>query len=500
MTRREWFREDVVRSIGLAAGSALAVKSSRAKRRNPPTMPARGRQPAIASGRDTSSGRIRFKIGGSPAGGSNVSRPRSIATFTCSPDRSANDRAIFEWQCASGGKRRRPRSRRGFIRVSGRNPRSVAEYRNGLLFGTGLNAGMTAGGVLFIDDLETARSPAVDLARDAIELRLLAQPRGDHYAVTLSVSDVATGARPRRATGATSPPTGWSAASHSWQTTRRTAALEARRQRLASSPRRIQISTAAAPSGLPIGAWEDRRSRGTTIELSGQSYFAQYTLSRRVLKLTAQMPPLGRRDSQIVAPPGPAGGRLEHARRGAHRSRGAHGHLSGRGLGRWSRRAIQACLHAAIGRWNERGTSLGRRRATRPGARSGAHGGRRIVQSALGVPQCRIRRSTGQARSRSARLHRRPVLRAERRLRRTALPARRVCPRPAAQVVSPRLDVEGAVARPAEHIDPRRPRRLPGQHLGRGRSAQPRLSGERRLRDAAGVGERRPPDPDIPPP
>ena len=54
-------------------------------------------------------------------------------------------------------------------------------------------------------------------------------------------------------------------------------------------------------------------------------------------------------------------------------------------------------------------------------------------------------------------------------------------------------------ARPAERLDPRRPRRVSGEHLGRGgrRPARPRR--RRRLRHAGRVGQRRPPHADVAP-
>src|SRR5687768_7843307 len=59
---------------------------------------------------------------------------------------------------------------------------TVADYRNNLIFGRGLDAGINADGSLFVGDV---RSPKA-VPREETELRLTAQPNGDRYTVTLT--------------------------------------------------------------------------------------------------------------------------------------------------------------------------------------------------------------------------------------------------------------------------------------------------------------------------
>src|SRR5439155_21048917 len=62
-------------------------------------------------------------------------------------------------------------------------------YRNNLIFGTGLNAGLTADGGLFVGDLASAKAGTVKLEAELVELRLTATPAGNAYTVTLTVHD-----------------------------------------------------------------------------------------------------------------------------------------------------------------------------------------------------------------------------------------------------------------------------------------------------------------------
>jgi len=72
---------------------------------------------------------------------------------------------------------------------------------------------------------------------------------------------------------------------------------EARRTRSPTMTRTIRV---CQRSGSPTGRSPAARSRRTAGTRSDRSSFRKYTLSHGVMKLTAQMPPLGALDSQVV--------------------------------------------------------------------------------------------------------------------------------------------------------------------------------------------------------
>jgi hypothetical protein len=163
-----------------------------------------------------------------------------------------------------------------------------------------LNAGLTSGGGLFLGSAEAGQ---VDLSREAIELRLAAEPQGGRYRVVLSAHDVGSG-KPLgmidrydiaadRLVGtlalvANFPPAG------------------ARTPPAAGAPRAKGNAGGAGSSPNSGSFWfADWRVEGTKVEAHddrafGPILFSQYTLSRGVLKLTAQMPPMGPGDSRTV--------------------------------------------------------------------------------------------------------------------------------------------------------------------------------------------------------
>lgn len=115
---------------------------------------------------------------------------------------------------------------------------------------------------------------------ETVALRLTAKPVGEGYALTLSAHEPATG--------------------------RRLAQVVAK----GVAPQQVSGNVALVSHGSPErdgkGYWfEDWRVEGTKFELHPERAFgpvvaAQHTLSRGVLKITAQMPPLGKDDSQTA--------------------------------------------------------------------------------------------------------------------------------------------------------------------------------------------------------
>jgi phosphodiesterase/alkaline phosphatase D-like protein len=173
----------------------------------------------------------------------------------------------------------------------------LADYRDNALRGTGMHAGVTTDGELFIGKPKAGgegSAPAVDLSD--LELRLRAAPDGDNYALTLTAVG-ADGRQLGEVTGtAKSEALVGSLAlvcAHD-PTMRRGGAAPAGRRRRGSG------------RGGNVRFWfRDWSVAGRKVEAHNERTFGpilwgQYTLSRGVLTITAHMPPVGERDTQEV--------------------------------------------------------------------------------------------------------------------------------------------------------------------------------------------------------
>ncbi len=167
------------------------------------------------------------------------------------------------------------------------------EYRNNLIHGAGLNAGLRAKGELFIGDGPRGKAARVELNAEAIELRLIATPAGEQYGVQLSAHDAKTG----QVLG---------------EVERRDVPAEQLTGNLA-----LAANFGAAPPPRP-GAPKAKRPPaagrwwfaqwtigGSKVDVHeerafGPIFFNHYTLHGGVLKMTAQMPPLGEDDHSSV--------------------------------------------------------------------------------------------------------------------------------------------------------------------------------------------------------
>lgn len=69
----------------------------------------------------------------------------------------------------------------------------LEDYRNALLFGRGLDAGLTGSGVLFLGEPTADDAIAVALALPAVELRFTAEPQGKAYLASLEALDPTSG-------------------------------------------------------------------------------------------------------------------------------------------------------------------------------------------------------------------------------------------------------------------------------------------------------------------
>ncbi|REK11184.1 MAG: twin-arginine translocation pathway signal protein [Planctomycetota bacterium] len=178
------------------------------------------------------------------------------------------------------------------FRVGLRGP--LDDYRNALIFGQGIDAGMTAGGKLFIGDPEGRDTADVNLARPAIVLEFLAEPAGKNYSLVLTARDADSG-----------QPLG-EVKEEGIAAERLVGGLALVANYGSPRPNRRRRQP-AAKAGLGTGKFwfADWQAEGEKLvphpERSfGPILFSQYTLSGGTLKLTAQMPPVGQDDAQTV--------------------------------------------------------------------------------------------------------------------------------------------------------------------------------------------------------
>jgi alkaline phosphatase D len=172
----------------------------------------------------------------------------------------------------------RPVGSVGF-RIGAQGP--LLEYRNSLIFGRGLDAGIRGDGSMFVGDVRSAKPVSIP---DDTELRLTAEPKGDYYAVTFSAGTVTVtneNVRPGQLVGNIALVCNFGSA---------------------PAPVATELKTPGDSSMFWFADW---RISGTKVEAHedhafGPILFSQYTLSGGVMKLTAQMPPIGAQDSQDV--------------------------------------------------------------------------------------------------------------------------------------------------------------------------------------------------------
>ncbi len=170
------------------------------------------------------------------------------------------------------------------------------DYRNNLWAppASGFNAGFTAEGKLFLRRPDHVSAFAIDLARDSVELRLSVAPADGAYAATLTAHDPADGrvlatTKADEITGDTlvgnvalvsNFPTGDAGGNGKAKAKGKAAAGTANLGRFWFSDWRVEGS----------------KLTGGDTQVFGPVLWTQYTLSGGVLKLSAQLPPLGPRD------------------------------------------------------------------------------------------------------------------------------------------------------------------------------------------------------------
>jgi phosphodiesterase/alkaline phosphatase D-like protein len=179
----------------------------------------------------------------------------------------------------------------------------LAEYRNSLIFGQGIDAGFTATGTLFIGRL--TNSTPVDLSGDTIELRLAIEPNREQSTVTLTAhaADGKELARIAREGAPSGSLTGNIALVANFGAGAPAAGAKGDAKVAKKAKKKAADNQPGASAGqFWFSDWKisGSRLRAHDDRAFGPILFNHYTLSGGTLKMTAQMPPLGAKDSQTV--------------------------------------------------------------------------------------------------------------------------------------------------------------------------------------------------------
>lgn len=176
------------------------------------------------------------------------------------------------------------------FRIGIRGP--LPDFRNALIFGKGLDCGLTCAGGLFIGNPASAKPLQGDAA--AVELRLSAEPQGDGKTkLTLSAQDAKSG----QALGSITRENVPSASLAGGLALVANFGKAGGRGRGATAKATNQASTGTGE--FWFNDWQVSGSRLVAHDerTFGPILFTQYTLSDGTLKLSAQMPPLGEQDN-----------------------------------------------------------------------------------------------------------------------------------------------------------------------------------------------------------
>ena len=162
------------------------------------------------------------------------------------------------------------------------------DFRYAALYGKGLNVGVSIDGDLFIGDYEVLqREPVRKAVRDrlssGLDLRLTIRPADGRSAILFEARDPASGESVSRVEQSDLDP----------------AALAGNLALVSHLP---DMATPENGPAAWFSAWEIGGAKAEVHDESafGPILFAQYTLSRGVLKMTAQLPPMGAADGSSV--------------------------------------------------------------------------------------------------------------------------------------------------------------------------------------------------------
>ncbi|MBW8884428.1 MAG: alkaline phosphatase D family protein, partial [Planctomycetia bacterium] len=175
----------------------------------------------------------------------------------------------------------------------------LRDYRNSLIYGQGLDAGFTSDGKLFIGN--PASAVPVNLSGESIELRLRVEPHAETSTVTLAA--VGANGKELARVSRDNVPSATLAGNVALVANFGAGGVGGAAQKAKKAKAKTADSSAEVAAGQFWFA--DWKLSGSRVEAHadrafGPILFSQYTLSGSVLKLTAQMPPLGVGDSRFV--------------------------------------------------------------------------------------------------------------------------------------------------------------------------------------------------------
>lgn len=184
-----------------------------------------------------------------------------------------------------------------------KNYPELRDYRNNLwpVVPSGVDAGFTADGFMFVQRAAGSSRVKVDLKREAIDLRFSLAPNGANHTATLVAFDVPSGRELARVSVDTiknDQLVGNVALVCNF------AATSPVPDNLAKGAKK-KAPAPTVNTGLGQFSFSDWRVSGDKLAVNPQQTFgpilwSQYTVSGGVMKLSAQMPPLGPRDSNTV--------------------------------------------------------------------------------------------------------------------------------------------------------------------------------------------------------
>jgi alkaline phosphatase D len=162
------------------------------------------------------------------------------------------------------------------------------DHLSSLFFGTGLPAGITAQGALFLGKLPGPGVKPVVEKLDDVELQLQARPQGASYTITLAAHDPGTARKLGEVTVRNVP-----------------ASKLVGNLVLVNNHAGNRRPHVNGPGNLARFWFRDWKIAGSKVMEDssfrfGPILYAMHTLSRGVLKMTAQMPPIGKKESQTV--------------------------------------------------------------------------------------------------------------------------------------------------------------------------------------------------------
>jgi alkaline phosphatase D len=168
-----------------------------------------------------------------------------------------------------------------------------SDYRDNAVHGKGLHAGLLTSGRLFIGKMEEAQDAEATLSAplggEGVEMRLAAEPTGSTYTLTLSAHESGSGKQ-------------------LGQIKKEGIAAEELAGNLAlvsDFPKNAAAAPAQGGQEAPSFWFCDWRIEGDKVlafadQTFGPIMWSQYTLSNGLLKLSAQMAPVGKDDAQVV--------------------------------------------------------------------------------------------------------------------------------------------------------------------------------------------------------